>query len=76
VEELGRQLARKRTWLHPKRNRTLKIKWVVSLSDAQRYAGGHSRSGIPRMQQVVVHNDTPAIRGMILKVGTVVAVEA
>ena len=31
--------------------------------------------GFRRMQQVVVHNDTPAIRGMILKVRHLVAVE-
>lgn len=56
--------------------RRLRIKQVKS-------AGGHPQDqgrtvralGIRRMQQVVEHNDTPQIRGMIFKVRHLVKVE-
>jgi len=55
---------------------TLKIKWVVSFIGCPRDMRAAIRGlGFRRMQQVVVHNDTPAIRGMILKVRHLVAVE-
>jgi large subunit ribosomal protein L30 len=59
-----------------KKSGTLKIKWVVSFIGCPRDMRAAIRGlGFRRMQQVVVHNDTPAIRGMILKVRHLVAVE-
>ena len=56
--------------------RRLRIKQVKS-------AGGHPQDqgrtvralGIRRMQQVVEHNDTPQIRGMVFKIRHLVRVE-
>ena len=54
----------------------LKIKWVFSFIGCPRDMRAAIRGlGFRRMQQVVEHNDTPAIRGMILKVRHLVAVE-
>jgi large subunit ribosomal protein L30 len=53
----------------------LKIKWVVSFIGCPRDMRAAIRGlGFRRMQQVVEHNDTPAIRGMILKVRHLVTV--
>jgi large subunit ribosomal protein L30 len=55
---------------------TLKIKWVVSFIGCPKGMRAAIRGlGFRRMQQVVEHNDTPAIRGMILKVRHLVTVE-
>ncbi|MBZ5661220.1 MAG: 50S ribosomal protein L30 [Acidobacteriia bacterium] len=55
---------------------TLKIKWVVSFIACPRDMRETIRGlGFRRMQQVVVREDTPAIRGMIHKVRHLVTVE-
>jgi len=55
---------------------TLKIKWVVSFIACPRDMRQTIRGlGFRRMQQVVVREDTPAIRGMIHKVRHLVTVE-
>jgi len=54
---------------------TLKIKWVVSFIGCPRDMRAAIRGlGFRRMQQVVERQDTPAIRGMILKVRHLVTV--
>ncbi|MDB4873483.1 MAG: ribosomal protein [Gemmatimonadales bacterium] len=54
---------------------TLRIKWVVSFIGCPRDMRAAIRGlGFRRMQQVVERNDTPAIRGMILKVRHLVTV--
>ena len=53
----------------------LKIKWVVSFIGCPKDMRAAIRGlGFRRMQQVVERNDTPAIRGMILKVRHLVTV--
>ena len=53
----------------------LKIKWVVSFIGCPKDMRATIRGlGFRRMQQVVERNDTPAIRGMILKVRHLVTV--
>ena len=55
---------------------TVKIKWVVSFIGCPRDMRQTVRGlGFRRMQQVVEHPDTPAIRGMIAKVHHLVEVE-
>jgi large subunit ribosomal protein L30 len=55
---------------------TLTIKWVVSFIACPRDMRQTIRGlGFRRMQQVVVREDTPAIRGMIHKVRHLVTVE-
>ena len=52
-----------------KKSGTLKIKWVRSFIGCPRGMRQTIRGlGFRRMQQVVERPDTPAIRGMILKV--------
>jgi len=62
--------------MEKKTSGTLKIKWVVSFIacpvDMRQTIRG---LGFRRMQQVVVREDTPAIRGMIHKVRHLVTVE-
>jgi len=54
----------------------LKIKWVVSFIGCPKDMRQTIRGlGFRRMQQVVERDDTPAVRGMILKVRHLVAVE-
>ena len=54
----------------------LKIKWVRSFIACPKDMRQTIRGlGFRRMQQVVERPDTPAIRGMILKVRHLVAVE-
>ena len=54
----------------------LKIKWVRSFIACPKDMRQTIRGlGFRRMQQVVEHADTPAIRGMILKVRHLVVVE-
>jgi len=55
---------------------TLKIKWVVSFIACPKDMRKTIRGlGFRRMQQVVVREDTPSIRGMIHKVRHLVTVE-
>jgi large subunit ribosomal protein L30 len=55
---------------------TLKIKWVVSFIACPKDMRETIRGlGFRRMQQVVVREDTPSIRGMIHKVRHLVTVE-
>ena len=55
---------------------TLTIKWVVSFIACTRDMRQTIRGlGFRRMNQVVVREDTPAIRGMIRKVRHLVTVE-
>jgi large subunit ribosomal protein L30 len=55
---------------------TLKIKWVVSFIGCPKDMRATIRGmGFRRMQQVVELEDTPAVRGMILKVRHLVAVQ-
>ena len=59
-----------------KKSGTLKIKWVVSFIGCPRGMRQTIRGlGFRRMNQVVEHPDTPAVRGMILKVRHLVVVE-
>jgi large subunit ribosomal protein L30 len=59
-----------------KKSGTLKIKWVVSFIGCPRGMRATIRGlGFRRMQQVVEHLDTPAIRGMIAKVHHLVRIE-
>jgi large subunit ribosomal protein L30 len=55
---------------------TLKIKWVRSFIACPRDMRATIRGlGFRRMNQVVEHPDSPAIRGMILKVRHLVVVD-
>ena len=59
-----------------KKSGRLKIKWVVSFIGCPKDMRATIRGlGFRRMQQVVEHDDTPAIRGMILKVRHLVVVQ-
>ena len=59
-----------------KKSGTLKIKWVVSFIGCPRGMRQTIRGlGFRRMNQVVEREDTPATRGMILKVRHLVVVE-
>jgi large subunit ribosomal protein L30 len=59
-----------------KKSGTLKIKWVRSFIACPRDMRATIRGlGFRRMNQVVERPDTPAIRGMILKVRHLVTVE-
>ena len=59
-----------------KKPMTLKIKWVKSFIGCPRDMRQTIRGlGFRRMQQVVERPDTPAIRGMILKVRHLVEVQ-
>jgi large subunit ribosomal protein L30 len=59
-----------------KKTGTLKIKWVVSFIGCPRDMRATIRGlGFRRMQQVVERDDTPSIRGMLLKVRHLVVVE-
>jgi large subunit ribosomal protein L30 len=59
-----------------KKSGTLKIKWVVSFIGCPKDMRATIRGlGFRRMQQVVERADTPATRGMILKVRHLVSVE-
>ena len=54
----------------------LKIKWVVSFIGCPKDMRQTIRGlGFRRMHQVVEHSDSPAVRGMILKVRHLVTVE-
>ena len=54
----------------------LKIKWVVSFIGCPKDMRATIRGlGFRRMQQVVERDDTPAVRGMILKVRHLVVVD-
>jgi large subunit ribosomal protein L30 len=60
-----------------KKSGTLKIKWVRSFIACPRGMRATIRGlGFRRMQQVIEHPDTPAIRGMIAKVRHLVEVES
>jgi large subunit ribosomal protein L30 len=59
-----------------KKSGTLKIKWVVSFIGCPRGMRATIRGlGFRRMNEVVVREDTPAIRGMIAKVHHLVRIE-
>jgi large subunit ribosomal protein L30 len=59
-----------------KKSGKLKIKWVVSFIGCPKGMRATIRGlGFRRMQQVVERDDTPAVRGMILKVRHLVVVE-
>jgi large subunit ribosomal protein L30 len=59
-----------------KKSGRLKIKWVVSFIGCPKGMRATIRGlGFRRMQQVVERDDTPAVRGMILKVRHLVSVE-
>jgi large subunit ribosomal protein L30 len=58
-----------------KKTGTIKVKWVTSLIACPRDMRQTVRGlGLRRLHQVVEHQDTPAIRGMILKVRHLVEV--
>jgi large subunit ribosomal protein L30 len=58
-----------------KKSGTIRIKWVVSFIACPRDMRQTVRGlGLRRLHQVVEHQDTPAIRGMILKVRHLVEV--
>jgi len=59
-----------------KKSGKLRIKWVVSFIGCPKGMRAAIRGlGFRRMQQVVEREDTPAIRGMILKVRHLVVIE-
>ena len=59
-----------------KKKGTLKIKWVRSQIACPRDMRAPIRGlGLRRMQQVVEREDTPAVRGMLLKVRHLVEVQ-
>ena len=59
-----------------KKSGTLKIKWVVSFIGCPRSMRQTIRGlGFRRMNQVIEHADSPAIRGMIARVHHLVKVE-
>ncbi len=59
-----------------KKEATLRIKWVVSFIGCPRDMRATIRGlGFRRMNQVVEHPDTPAIRGMLHKVRHLVEVD-
>lgn len=59
-----------------KKSGTLKVKWVRSFIACPRGMRATIRGlGFRRMNQVIEHPDTPAIRGMIAKVRHLVEVE-
>jgi large subunit ribosomal protein L30 len=59
-----------------KKTGTLKIKWVRSQIACPRDMRATIRGlGLRRMQQVVEREDTPAVRGMLLKVRHLVEVQ-
>jgi large subunit ribosomal protein L30 len=59
-----------------KKKGTLKIKWVRSQIACPRDMRATIRGlGLRRMQQVVEREDTPAVRGMLLKVRHLVEVQ-
>jgi large subunit ribosomal protein L30 len=58
-----------------KKTGTIKVKWVTSFIACPRDMRQTVRGlGLRRLHQVVEHQDTPAIRGMILKVRHLVEV--
>ena len=58
-----------------KKETTLKIKWVRSFIGCPRDMRATIRGlGFRRMEQVVVRQDTPAVRGMVHKVRHLVEV--
>ena len=58
-----------------KKETTLKIKWVRSFIGCPRDMRATIRGlGFRRMEQVVVRQDTPAVRGMVHKVRHLVKV--
>jgi large subunit ribosomal protein L30 len=58
-----------------KKTGTIKVKWVVSFIACPRDMRQTVRGlGLRRLHQVVEHQDTPSIRGMILKVRHLVEV--
>ena len=58
-----------------KKTGTIKVKWVTSFIACPRDMRQTIRGlGLRRLHQVVEHQDTPAIRGMILKVRHLVEV--
>ena len=59
-----------------KKTGKLKVKWVVSFIACPKDMRATIRGlGFRRMQQVVEHDDTPSIRGMLHKVRHLVVVE-
>ena len=59
-----------------KKSGTIKIKWVVSFIGCPRGMRQTIRGlGFRKMNQVVEREDTPAVRGMILKVRHLVVVQ-
>jgi large subunit ribosomal protein L30 len=60
-----------------KKSETLKIRWVRSFIGCPRGMRATIRGlGFRRMQQVIEHPDTPAVRGMIAKVHHLVEIES
>jgi large subunit ribosomal protein L30 len=58
-----------------KKERTMKIKWVVSFIGCPRDMRATIRGlGFRRLEQVVEREDTPSIRGMVRKVRHLVQV--
>jgi large subunit ribosomal protein L30 len=59
-----------------KKTGKLKVKWVVSFIACPKDMRATIRGlGFRRMQQVIEHDDTPSIRGMLHKVRHLVVVE-
>jgi large subunit ribosomal protein L30 len=57
------------------KNKTLKLKWVVSFIGCTRDMRATVRGlGFRRLQQIVEREDTPSVRGMVDKVRHLVVV--
>jgi large subunit ribosomal protein L30 len=58
------------------KKKTLKVKLVKSpIGYSQRQKGTVKALGLKKINDIVEHNDTPVIRGMIFKVSHLVEVE-
>jgi large subunit ribosomal protein L30 len=61
---------------NPKQPKVLRITWVKSaIGYSERQKATIRALGLRRLNQTVIHEDTPAIRGMLRKVNHLVKIE-
>lgn len=61
---------------HPEKPKVLRITWVKSaIGYSERQKATIRALGLRRLNQTVIHEDTPAIRGMLRKVNHLVKIE-
>lgn len=59
-----------------KKDKALRVTWVKSsIGHSKRQKGTIRALGLRRLGHSVEHNDTPVIRGMVIKVGHLVEVQ-